>query len=84
MKRKDYISWDEYFMGVEFQLVYADARALRFLNLGNDRNDVFRYLLAYVERDFSEIDPTELRRMLCTDFSMHENKNPPAFLLRNR
>ena len=46
--------------------------------------DVFRYLLAYVERDFSEIDPTELRRMLCTDFSMHENKNPPAFLLRNR
>lgn len=66
--------------GLTAFLKEQDPRPLQKLS----QPDAFRYLLAYAEREFREIDPAELRRMLCADFSMHEHKNPPAFLSMNR
>ena len=42
--------------------------------------DAFRYLLAYATERVAGVENATLREMLCTDFSQHEHKNPPAFL----
>ena len=42
--------------------------------------DVFRYFLQYASERVEGVDRGTLCRMLSTDFSQHENKNPPAFL----
>lgn len=42
--------------------------------------DAFRHLLQYATRALSSVRVDELKRMLAADFSMHEHKNPPAFL----
>ena len=63
--------------GFSEYLERTDARPLQRIS----QPDAFRYLLQYSVRRLPMASEDELKRMLRADFSMHEHKNPPAFLL---
>lgn len=54
----------------------CDTRPLQRIS----QPDAFRYFSQFAKDFFAGIDEEELLKMLRADFSMHEHKNPPAFL----
>jgi len=46
--------------------------------------DAFLYLLRYAMTHVPQIEEETLRQMLCIDFTEGENKNPPAFLRKQK
>ncbi len=62
--------------GLSVFLEDRDPRPLQRIS----QPDAFRYLKEYAQRSVSSVDGAYLCKMLCVDFSTHENKNPPPFL----
>lgn len=62
--------------GLSRYLEEIDPRPLQKLS----QPDAFLYLLQYAKQALPNLDESQLRKMLCADFTDGEHKNPPAFL----
>ena len=62
--------------GFSEYLKNVEARPLQRIS----QPDAFRYLLQYAQGSLPASSEQTLKQMLRADFSMHEHKNPPAFL----
>ena len=66
--------------GLSIYLEESDQRPLQKIS----QPDAFLYLLRYAVTHVPQIEEETLRQMLCIDFTEGENKNPPAFLRKQK
>lgn len=72
MMRSPFRFWE----GLSIYLQERDPRPLQRIS----QPDVFRYFSEYLLRTMEQADKALVLQYLAADFSMHEHKNPPAFL----